>query len=127
MTLKRIANVPESHIQQPATVRGNWENRYNVACWLRPLAASAFDAKLYLQFRDQENRDKQVAVDRAAVSLGRPALLSSQIQLNAVGKITEMSVWIEVSEGAPAYAIDELFVQSVAGTAQQKQPKLISA
>lgn len=127
MTVKRIANVPESHIQQPAHVRGNWENRYNVACWLRPLAAAPFDVKLLLQYRDQENRDKQILIDRAQVSLGQAALLSSQISVSAVGKITEMSVWVETSEGAPAYAIDELFVQVVAGSAAQKQPKLISA
>lgn len=127
MPIKRIADVPDTHIQQAANVRGAWENNYNIACWLRPLAATAFDTRLFLQYRDQENRLKEVVVDRAHVSLGSSALLSGQITIRAVGKITEMSVWIETSDKAPNYAIDELFVQSVTNSATQKQPKLISA
>lgn len=128
MKEKFVAKVPESHIHHPPqlSARMQWHSSYNVACWLRLQQPRPCRFSLTIKYMDQEGVTKSVTVDACNHELGASLLLSGLANIQAVGRITDMGVYIETSDNPPPYVVDELFVQSTEKTAA-KAPKLISA
>lgn len=126
MKEKFIAKVPESYIPQPqGSARTLWNSQYNAACWVRLLQQRPCKFSLILRYVDQEGINKQVVVDQCSTELGATVLLSGLANVQAVGKIIDMGVYLESSENCPQYSIDELFVQSTDKSAG-KAVKLIA-
>lgn len=127
MKEKFIAKVPETYIPHPqVSARTAWQCSFNVACWVRLLQRKYCKVTLVIKFVDQENITKRVTVDQCTNELGAGILLSGLTTVPAIGKIIDMGVYLETSESCPAYAVDELFVQST-DKAAAKATKLIAA
>jgi hypothetical protein len=127
MKEKFIAKVPDAFIPHPnLSARTAWTTGFNVACWVRLQQQRPCRFNLVLRYVDQEGHTKQVIVDQCSTELGATLLLSSLVNIPAVGRIIDMGVYLETSDNAPPYVIDELFVQST-DKAAAKAPKLISA
>lgn len=128
MKEKFIAKVPETLIIQPPqmTSRTAWSSSYNVACWVRLQQQRPCRMALLLKFVDQEGITKQLKVDQCSTELSVTMLLSGQIPIPATGRIIDMGVYLESSDGCPPHVIDELFVQCI-DKASSRENKLISS
>lgn len=126
MKEKFIAKVPESYILHPQiSTRTAWSSSFNVACWIRFQQQRPCKIALIIKYVDQEGITKQVTVDQCSHELGASMLLSGMATIPAIGRVIDMGVYLDISENCPAYAVDELYVQST-DKAAVKTPKLIA-
>ena len=128
MKEKFVAKVPEHLILQPvvASNRTTWSGRYNVALWLRLHQLHAGNVNLVLKYMDHEGVTRRVMIDQSSMEFTNQILLSGEVNVPAVGRVIDMSVYLEMPEPTPGYTIDELYLQSSDRTNKQSG-KLISA
>jgi hypothetical protein len=128
MKEKFIAKVPEHLILQPMVPsnRSLWSGHYNVALWLRLHQLCPGNAQLVLKYMDNEGITRRVAVDTASLEFTNQVLLSGEVNVPAVGRVIDMSVYIEMPDNPPGYTVDELYLQSSDRTTKHSA-KIISA
>lgn len=125
MREKFVANVPADIFDGGRIPeKGKWEQSFNVAGWIRFRVPCSNQLVLLVKYADKQGV-KIAQIDNCSIQMDTTALLSGMITLQGVGKISEMGIFIQMSESDSPFVFDELYVQSTNNV--KSGQKLISA
>jgi hypothetical protein len=118
-----LAPVPRTTFAEP-NVTANmskypWSARFNVACWLRVEHAVQSPIQVKLVYKDSRGW-RQVRVDGGFINSRNRILLSGAVEIHALGPILEMKVNATGISSVMKTHAEELFVQRIEESGQQK-------
>lgn len=125
-----LASVPKATFANPkvtaAMEKHAWSVSFNVACWLRVQYAIQSPIRLKLVYRDSRGW-QQVFVDEGFINTHNRLLLSGAAHIRARGPILEMKVNVAGISSVMKVSAEELFVQKVQETRQQRNSPAAAA
>lgn len=107
-----LAEVPASTFDTATPSKASWFSEYNVAAWLGFRYPTTGAIGILLEYTDQQG-EHSLVVDECSAPDGLQLMLSGRVQVNAIGRISRMTVRCCGIDNAGSVRVDELFVQRV--------------
>lgn len=107
-----LAEVPASTFDTATPSKAPWFSEYNVAAWLGFRYPTTRAIGILLEYTDQQGQHS-LMVDECSAPDGLQLMLSGRVQVNAIGRISRMTVHCCGIDNAGSVRVDELFVQRV--------------
>src|SRR3990167_66199 len=119
---KLIGPVPLRIVDAARLLVTPYEGRvaeYNIATWLQLPGLANLPVSLLVSYRDGDRR-REVSVDHGKVSPHDKILLSGVARLPVKQKIEDMQIRLRSAVPATTLVVEELFIQAVDATRQDK-------
>lgn len=110
----------DQHPAKKAT--GRWKGNFDVAAWVRFPEGLVDSVHLMLTYRDEERR-KSYQLDRCLPNRQTLILLNGGANIDVVGKVSEMSLYLNGLPEDAVWMLDECRMEPKQSVSQQRQAK----